>query len=139
MSTSQFAVGFVAVLGLGQLALTSVLPDPQPIVVHSLTYDAGMIIQDRTVTAEDQFFPAQWRAYIFDASTDKPIEECSGSGFWPYEAGRQSIPMSLQRWTGNTACTVDFLRSYGGEFYPVASWHWGNDFEKATGATFVVE
>jgi hypothetical protein len=139
MSTSQFAVGFVAVLGLGQIALTSVLPDPHPITVHSLTYVSGEIVQDRTVVAEGEFFPAQWRAYIVDAATDKPIPECAGEGFWPYKTGRAAFTIPLDKWTGNTACTVDFLRSYGGEFYPVASWHWGNDFEKATGATFVVE
>lgn len=139
MSTSQFAVGFVAVLGLGQLALTSILPEPKPITVHSLTYEGGAIFQDRTVTAEDEFFPAQWRAYVMDAATDKPIPECTGEGFWPYKTGRGTFELPLAEWTGNAACTVEFLRSYGGEFYPVASWHWGNDFEKATGAVFSVE
>lgn len=139
MSTSQLAVGFVAVLGLGQLALTSVLPEPKPITVHSLTYQGGAIFQDRTVIAEDEFFPAQWRAYVMDADADKPIPECSGEGFWPYKTGRGTFELPLAEWTGNDACTVDFLRSYGGEFYPVASWHWGNDFEKATGPVFSVE
>ena len=136
MSTSQFAVGFVAVLGLGQLGLTSILPEPKPITVHSLTYVNGSIIQDRTAVADGDYFPAQWRAFIFDTVTNKPVPECTGTGFSPYHSGRIAVNLKLTEWTGRDECTPEFLRERGGTYYPVASWHWGNDFEKATGGVF---
>lgn len=137
MSYANLAVGAILVAGALQLAVTTVVPDTRPIVVHSLNYVDGMIHQHRTVTTETGgFFPAQWRAFLVDADTKKAVEECSGAGFWPYESGTITAEMSLARWTGNEGCTVEFLRELGGEYCPVASWHWGNDSTSKQGDCF---
>lgn len=136
MSTSNLIVGGVIVGGALQLVAWTVLPEEQPIRVHSLIYQDGVVYQDRTVTTEDEFFPAQWRAVIVSASNNEPISGCSGEGFWPYTAGRRVAQIPLSEWVGAEGCTPEYLRSIGGEFYPVASWYWGNDKTSQTGETF---
>ncbi|MBM1556656.1 hypothetical protein JQV19_08350 [Sulfitobacter mediterraneus] len=136
MSTAHLAIGSVAVLAAAQGLLSLVLPDVSPIEVHSLKYANGIMTQSRTVSADGEFFPAEWRAEIHDADTNKPVEGCAGSGFWNYQTGHLDAEMTLMRWTGSDTCTPEYLRSIGGRFYPVASWHWGNDGTSKKGGTF---
>lgn len=136
MSTAHLAIGSVAVLAAAQGLLSLVLPDVSPIEVHSLQYSSGTMVQSRTVHAEGEFFPAEWRAEIHDADTGRPVEGCTGSGFWNYQTGHLDAEMTLMRWTGSDTCTPEYLRSLGGQFYPVASWHYGNDETAKRGRTF---
>jgi hypothetical protein len=99
MSTAQIIAGVVFVGSVLQVAVSAVLPDPHPITVHSLTYATGSIIQDRTVVADGDYFPAQWRAFIFDTVTNKPVPECTGSDFAPYKSGRIAVNLKLNEWT----------------------------------------
>ena len=89
MSTIHLAIGMTLAAGVTQAALMVVLPEPEAITVHSLTYIDGVVHQDRTVVAENETFPAEWRAFIMDKATKKPVEGCSGSGFWPYPSGNR--------------------------------------------------
>ena len=136
MSYTNLAIGGAVVGLILQATVSSILPETKPIIVHDIFYADGLMYQDRTVTTDGGFFPAQWKAFIVDADTNKAVEECSGEGFWPYEAGRINVDMTLARWTGDDRCTVEFLRDLGGCFYPVASWYWGNDFTRAEGEEF---
>lgn len=136
MSTTNMIVGGAVVGGLLQLTLSLVLPEEKPIVVHSLRYEGGKVFQDRTITTEDEFFPAQWKAVIVSVETQRPVDGCSGQGFWPYPEGRKTAPIPLTEWVGSETCTPEYLQSLGGEFYPVAYWYWGNDKTDHTGETF---
>lgn len=136
MSGINLVVGGIGAAIALQLAALAVLPDVKPIVVHSLNYSDGIVHQDRSITAEGGTFPAEWRASIIDTVTQKPVPECSGSGFWPYKTGRQTAPIPLHEWVGSDACTPEYLRGLGGEYYPVASWHWGNEFITKSGPVF---
>ena len=136
MSTAQLVVGVVAASAMVQGLVSLALPDVQPIVVHSLDYRAGVVHQDRTVNTDAEFFPAEWRASVIDADTKMPVEGCSGRGFWNYTSGRYTAPLDLPEWVGQDGCTPEYLRTVGGEFYPVASWHWGDEYTKKTGDKF---
>lgn len=130
MSTAQLVVGVVAASAMAQGLVSLALPDVSPIEVHSVEYNNGIVTQSRTVTAEGDFFPAEWRAKIYSASTNIPVDGCDGSGFWNYTTGYLDAPIPLHEWVGSDICTPEYLRSIGGEFYPMASWHWGNDQTK---------
>ena len=127
MSIGQTGLGAALIVGAIQLGVVPLLPSPPPIEVHSLVYEGGLMLQDRTVRTENDLFPASWRAAIYNAETDKPIEECVGSGFWNYTAGRNTFPIPVDEWVGRDECTVDFLRALNVDVYGVASWHWGDD------------
>lgn len=136
MSYINLTVGVVAVAGAAQLVINATLPSVPPIVAHSLTYIDGTVYQDRTVTSEAEFFPAQWKSVIVDAATDRPVPGCSGSGFWPYKSGRITAEIPLDEWVGSDTCTPEYLRGLGGEYIPVASWYWGGESTEKEGAPF---
>ena len=136
MSTIHLAIGMTLAAGVTQAALMVVLPEPEAITVHSLTYIDGVVHQDRTVVAENETFPAEWRAFIMDADTKLPVDGCSGSGFWPYPKGRRVADIPLPEWVGSETCTREYLTALGGQYYPLASWHWGNDGTSKKGKTF---
>jgi hypothetical protein len=136
MSTANFVVGMSLAAAVTQATLTLILPEAPPIDVHSLTYKDGLVYQDRTVTADSDYFPAEWRASIVDHLTRIPVDGCVGSGFWNYPAGRKVAEVPLTEWVGSDTCTPEYLRGLGGEFYAVASWHYGNSSTIATGEPF---
>lgn len=136
MSTAHLVAGVVGASVILQGLVSLALPDLPPIEVHSLTYKDGIVHQDRTVVAEGDTFPAEWRAFVMDANTKQPVDGCSGSGFWPYKAGRRVAEIPLPEWVGSETCTREYLASLGGEYYPLASWHWGNDGTSKKGKPF---
>lgn len=133
MSVGHTITGLAA-LGLSaQLLITSILPEPQPIVVHSLDYKDGVVYQDRTVTTDGPFFYATWAAEVIYASTGDTVRGCAGGGSWNYEPGRIVADMSLDRWTNTDNCVLD-----AGTYQLVASWFWGADQEVHKSEVFEV-
>jgi hypothetical protein len=135
MSATHVVTGFTLAAAIVQGVILVTFPIP-PIEVHSLNYDAGVIHQDRTITTDSEFFPAEWRATIISAETFLPVAGCTGRGFWNYTEGNRVAELALPVWVGQDGCTREYLQMIGGEFYPVASWHWGDEFTKQTGRKF---
>lgn len=128
MSFGQTATGAAIVLSVIQFTVVPLLPSQPPIVVHSLDYAAGAMVQDRTITVQGDKFPARWNAALYDADTDTPIPKCVGAGFWNYAAGHGSYHIPIDQWVGREGeCTTEYLQSLNISVYGVASWHWGND------------
>ena len=110
MHFTHIALGGVAVIGAIQFALVeplkrAVLPPEPPIVVHSLEWRDGAIVQDRTVTSDGKF-TAAWQAEIRDVSTGLPVPGCYGSGVWTYDPGRIAPEIPLAEWVGNPDCRL---------------------------------
>jgi hypothetical protein len=115
-----------ATFGGLNLLVESVLTPIPPIIVHGLEYRDGIIMQDRTVTVDGgSVFWAQWTAKIVDTSTGGAVQNCSGSGSWPYEAGRNEYSIPLPEWVGDDRCTPEALPV--GCYRPIAAWAWGTD------------
>jgi hypothetical protein len=93
MSMSNTVLGSGIILAAMQSAWVMLQPAPPPIMVHALTYDAGYIVQDRTVSAETKF-TAIWAAEIVDAKTGATVAGCEGGGSWDYAPGRKAIKMT---------------------------------------------
>ena len=109
---------------------------PAPIEVHSLTYRDGIVIQDRTVTTDTDYFFAFWTAKIVQAESRIAVRHCQGDGSWPYSAGRIAAEIPLDEWVGSSSCTPDSLPP--GTYIPVASWSWGGDSTSHEGEPFVI-
>lgn len=131
---SQLAIGMAAVSTLLTVALQTVLPDPPRIEVHTISYSAGQITQDRTVNSDAPVFFMRWRAFILDDATGLPIPNCSGSGEFEYPTGRHAKTMPIEVWVGNALCR-DLPP---GRYVPEAIYIWGDDQVRATGAAFEV-
>lgn len=134
MSFGYTITGLAGVALAAQLAIIAILPGPKPIQVNNLTYENGQIFQDRTVYTSADFFYAQWRAEIIDATTRMPVDGCTGAGAWNYKPGRIVIEMSLARWVGSDSCVLP-----AGSYRPVAAWFWGDDQEVHRGEVFTIE
>lgn len=106
-------------------------PPAPPIVVHSLTYDAGYIIQDRTV--QKPAWVAEWQAEIVSDVTGDVVAGCHGEGFWTYPGGRISPRISLTEWVGSEACTLA-----PGRYFPRASFSDGGFEAVVRGDVFEV-
>lgn len=131
----QTVVGTIALALIGGVAVNLVLPGPQPIVVHSLTYSDGVVHQERTITTEQPAFFAAWTAQIVDAATGLPVPHCNGSGSWPYPAGYRVADIPLAEWVGNPLCTPESLDPTK-QYRPVAAWYWGEDQTSHSGQPF---
>lgn len=129
---TSVAVGIMAAVGLGN-AYDAMRP--QAIVVHDLHYENGHIVQDRTVSADGDYFFAGWRAQINYASTGSPVPGCQGDGQWNYPVGRREFNIPLSEWVGSDQCTPDSLDP-ALDYVPVATWFWGSDQEVHTGGAF---
>jgi len=136
VSVTQTLVGGVVAFGATMALLQSVLPAPQNIVVHSITFDRGHVIQDRTVNSESDHFWATWSASVIGPDGNA-LEWCIGSGAWPYQSGRKQFPMSLEKWTGADACTLESLPR-NVPLKLLATWKWGDEDVTAESATFEV-
>jgi hypothetical protein len=112
--------------------LASAFVTPPPIEVRSLTYDAGYIVQDRTVSTTGPW-SAIWDAQILDVATGKPAPGCDGSGVWSYPPGDLVARVPLAEWVGS-ACTLG-----PGKYQPVATYRAGEFKTVARGAEFVIE
>ena len=110
MHFTQMALGGFAVIGAIQFALVepikrAILPPDPPIVVHSLEWRDGVIVQDRTVTSDGKF-TAAWQAEIRDVTTGQVVTGCYGSGVWTYAPGRIAPEIPLAEWVGNSDCRL---------------------------------
>lgn len=123
MSLTHTITGLATLGVVAQLAIMTILPEPKPIEVHSLTYDSGVVTQDRTVRTYAPFFYASWSAKVTTLSGD-PVGGCEGGGSWNYEPGRIAFDMPLGEWVGSDQCQLQ-----PGEYRLVASWFWGADQE----------
>lgn len=114
MSTTQaLAAGSALAVGASAL-LNSIFPLP-PIEIHSLTYDAGYIIQERTVNNSGDRLPALYEAAIINKRTGLPV--CEGSGAWRYSDGHAVIRIPVSEWVGGSACDLS-----PGEYQPMATY-----------------
>ena len=115
MSLSQMVPAFGAMTGaaffVAGTVIDQVTPPPPPIVVHSIRYDGGQVLQDRTVTPNgaNAVKLLQWSAQVVYAGTGRPVPGCTGAGSWPYDRGRLTVQFDLPEWVGNAACTPDAL------------------------------
>lgn len=117
-------------------AIDLAVPAPPPITVHSLSYDAGLVTQDRTVIADGEVMLMTWGAQVVNAATGEPVPGCTGSGTWPYEAGRREFSMPLDRWVGSLACLPGMLEP--GQYYLRAVYSWQHDAVTAASPMFEV-
>ena len=134
MSATQLAFGLPLEATAISLVVGAALPDPPPIVVHSLTYRDGVIHQDRTVTADGGLFYATWQAEIIAPDGERV---CQGQGPWNYEGGRMVANLPLDVWSGDVGCLERLQR--GVAYEPVASWYWGSSQTSKRGAKFIVQ
>lgn len=134
MIQSITAGAFVAVAVSAAISL--VIPE-KPIAVHSLSYQNGNIVQDRTIEADGDVFFMRWQAEIVNANTGRPLPHCVGSGSWNYTAGRLEVAIPLSEWTGSEFCTPSSLPP--GEYYPRAVYIWGDNQLSARGEAFTVK
>jgi hypothetical protein len=109
------AMAIAAILG----AVVPKPPAPPPIVIHSLEYQDGTIIQERTVSAQGKF-TAIWSAQIVDLATGQPVQDCYGTGVWGYAPGEQSPAIPIAEWVGNAACVLP-----AGSYQALASYEAG--------------
>ena len=116
--------------GLALLLSALFAPAPPSIQVHSLRYDAGDIIQERTVAMPAVV--AEWRAEIVSKS-GAVVPYCQGQGFWRYSGGTSSPRFSVQEWVGNPLCDLD-----PGFYYPRATYGNGSFEVVARGDVFEV-
>ena len=112
MSLFQTTLGAGIVFAAAQGLYMAIGPAPAPIQVHSLTYDAGYIVQDRTVA--QPAVVAQWQADIL-TQHGNPVPNCHGEGFWRYAGGRSAPRFTLQEWVGNPNCQL-----LPGQYFPRA-------------------
>jgi hypothetical protein len=108
MTMTHLAAGVTGIAMAIAAILGAVVPkpaSPPPIVIHSLKYQDGAIIQDRTVSAQGKF-TAIWSAQIVDVATGQPVPECYGTGVWGYAPGAQSPAIPIAEWVGNDACRL---------------------------------
>ena len=132
MSGFNLTIGIPVMALAGSFVVGAVLPDPDPITVHSLKYESGIIFQDRTVETEGEIFYATWTAEIVAAESDEVV--CRGEGSWPYSAGRREAAIPIDEWVGEAGClqSLDVSQQY----YPRAAWFWGEDQTSHAGEPF---
>lgn len=137
MHVTQTIIGGIAVVGAFQLfainPLLNRINPPQPIVVHSLEWRDGIVVQERTVTTDGPFV-AVWSSEIRNANTGEIVPHCYGTGVWPYEPGHRSPQIPLAEWVGNPACQLD-----PGRYQAIATYEAGRFRETARSPVFTVE
>jgi hypothetical protein len=136
MSVINTAVGGVGAVAIGTAVLQAVLPGPAPIVVHQLSYEAGIVTQDRTVTTNAPVFFAKWRAQVVNVATGDPLRRCTGGGTWNYKSGRAAYSMPLSQWVGSDACPASSLPE--GAYRLIATWSWGDEQTHAQSPVFAI-
>ena len=142
MTFTQMLPG-LAIVGVSlHLALQAILPSPPPpapIVVHSLGFENGRVVQSRTVTPPDgrPAIPMTWVAEIMDPETGLDVPGCHGSGGNVYQAGTADATYSLTDWTGNPDCTLAALEP-GKAYVLQAAWFSGTETVMAQSAPIVL-
>lgn len=134
MSLIQTFIGGAIATVVLNASLSLVLPEAIGIRINKISYDNGVVTQDRTVRSDTDFF-AQWAATVVDAETGDVVPGCSGNGAAPYKPGDKVSKFLLGDWVGSQHCSADSLTP--GRAYELrAVWSWGADSVSAT-AEFV--
>ena len=126
MSFSQTFFGAAGLTAVAQLIWTAVAPLSAPLVIHSLSYDSGYIIQDRTISNGGDPVPMVYKAAIVSKLTGQTVPNCEGTGGWSYTDGHATLRIPLKEWVANPLCTLP-----PGEYQPVAkyeTWRFGLTF-----------
>jgi hypothetical protein len=132
MSATQIIAtggGIGAVIGF---VITAAFPPP-PIEIHSLTYDNGFIVQERTINAPGPEFYAGWQAQIINVATGQVMPGCAGAGGWDYKVGTYTARLPLSEWVGSP-CVLP-----PGEYQPWAKYKSGSLVVEKRGTEFVIE
>ena len=130
MSVTQTMVGGAGLAAIMQAAWLAFAPAPPPIQVHSLRYEAGYIIQERTVARPAVV--AEWHAEIVTRN-GSVVPTCQGTGFWRYAGGTSSPRFSVQEWVNNPLCDLE-----PGFYFPRATYSNGSFEVVARGDMFEV-
>ena len=134
---SQTVIGVVALVALGTGLIKTISPELPRIDVHSISYAAGNITQDRTINTDKDVFRMHWTAVLLNAATGDVVPWCQGSGEFPYSAGRKAKTMTLPVWIGNAICTPESLPP--GRYQPLAVYSWGDEQVIGHGEVFEVK
>lgn len=129
MSMTQTLLGGGIFVAVGTAIIQAVSPAPDPIQIHSLKYNSGIVTQDRTVLSETPFY-ANWAAAVVDHETGEAV--CEGDGAFAYKPGRVEAKMSLSRWVGQPCLLPP------GSYHLSASWYWGGNQVGAESGPFEV-
>ena len=136
MSVSQTIAGG-GVLGAFLLAVISPLfPEPPVVQVHSLVFDGETVLQDRTISGDEDRMPVFWMANVINVNTGLAIHKCSGDGGFPYPVGRDLVTMDLPHWTGREGCTPEAIGP--GEYVLQATWTWSGGQTSAESEPFTI-
>lgn len=130
----QLAIGVTFLAALGTAGIRAVLPAVEGIAVHQISYQDGMVTQDRTVTGTHDVFMAFWAANVTDVNTGLVVPGCEGDGSFAYPVGRATPEMPLQRWVGSDGCVLT-----PGTYELRGAWSWGDRQTVAKSAPFTVE
>jgi len=104
---TMVAFSFVALAA--NAVVEVVLPDPPPpppIVINALSYDAGLVVQDRTVNWP-KIFHASWESRVIDVKSGMIVDGCSGDGKWDYAPGSKVASIPLAEWVGSASCKLE--------------------------------
>lgn len=108
MHFTQTFAGAALIAGALHLGVSNVLPDPPApplVVINSLSYSDGVVIQDRAINATDRQWII-WEAAVVSDMTGQPVPGCSGAGFWEYSPGERVARIPLREWVGNANCQL---------------------------------
>ena len=120
--TVQTTIG-TAVLGPALAVAAGIfLPEPPAITVHSLTYENGIVHQERTIIADAPAFHADWSARVQDQDG---VTVCEGNGSWAYATGYAVFDIPIDDWVGDPGC-LDRL-SANHQYRLIAAWNWGDN------------
>lgn len=133
MQMTQLAIGTLGLVAALQVAVTTILPAPPPIVVNSLAYDAGIVVQDRTINRGGKF-SAVWEAEVLSVKTGQPVPGCAGRGDWDYAPGNKVAEIPLAEWVGSAECNL-----VPGEYQLFARYRAGEWGTTARSDVFTVE
>ena len=135
---TQTVFGVCILAAIGTVTVKSVLSPfaPRPLTVHSLTYEAGIVLQDRTIVTDGTSFAMTYTASVVDADTGRTVPWCHGSDSWNYSPGHKVAEIPLAEWVNNPACTPESLPV--GTYFLRGGWQWGAEQVAADSAVFEV-
>ena len=105
MHMTNLALGTAGLATALHLAVTAILPAAPPIVVNRLSYDAGVVVQDRTINRIGKF-SAVWEAEVISTKTGQAVPGCNGRGDWDYAPGNMVAQIPLAEWVGSSGCQL---------------------------------
>lgn len=133
MKSTIAAIALGGAIGLPMVGAVNTLA-PQGITIHSLAYQGGAIIQDRTVNGSGPTFSMAYKATISTPS-NPAVAICAGSDGFPYRVGRITVTIPLDEWVNDPGC-AERLQD-GARYLPCAYWSFANVTTEACGKPFV--